>query len=532
LKTKDLGVTWEEFSPDLTRNLDEKQGNGGGPYTNEAVGAENYGTIAYMVESQHEKGVFWTGSDDGFVQLTRDDGKTWQNVTPKGLEECLINAIEVSPHDPATAYIATTRYKFNDYTPGIYKTTNYGKTWKNISSGIPYGAYTRVVREDDTRKDLLYAGTETGIYISWNGGKAWESFQLNLPVTPITDLKVHQGDLVVGTSGRSFWILDDLGLLSQYESGKNSLKLFEPEPAINGFWGSQLSGNSDGFDGTSDFSGVNPANGVVIYYELPELEASDEVTLEIRNRNGDLINTISSTRDSDYRRWDGGPPPAAVLPKKHGLNRFVWDMRYPIMSGIPDVYIEASYRGHRVSPGSYTLALKVNEKQVESIAHIDENPQYETVDGQYKTYDDIMIVMEGKLTDMHDKVNMLYAAKTQLIKIVANLKTNDKNDQLVSAGEALIKALTQWDEDMIQRMSKAYDDVENFPNKFTAEYMYLINQTESAIPKVNQASIDRKAELDAQWEALNSRAETLMNTTIPAFNNQLWDVGIGAIKMK
>jgi photosystem II stability/assembly factor-like uncharacterized protein len=183
LRTRDNGITWEEVSPDLSNNEKEKQGKGGGPYTNEAVGAENYGTLAYVIESPHEKGFIWAATDDGVLQLTKDGGKTWNKVTPKGLPETQINAIEVSPHDKATAYIATTRFKFNDYTPAIYKTTNYGKSWTNISSGIPNGAYTRVVREDTKRKDLLFAGTELGMYISWNGGKEWQSFQLNLPVT-------------------------------------------------------------------------------------------------------------------------------------------------------------------------------------------------------------------------------------------------------------------------------------------------------------------------------------------------------------
>ncbi|MGB4972018.1 MAG: glycosyl hydrolase, partial [Cyclobacteriaceae bacterium] len=244
LRTRDMGVTWEEVSPDLTRNEKEKQGKMGGPYTNEAVGAENYGTLAYVIESPHEKGVIWTGSDDGFVQLTRDGGKTWTNVTPKGLTECLVNAIEVSPHDPGTAYIATTRYKFNDHTPAMYKTTNYGKTWTNISQGIPMGAFTRVVREDDVRKGLLYAGTELGIYISWNDGVKWEPLKLNLPVTPIMDLKVKENDLVVATSGRSFWILDDLTLLRQYKGDNNSFTVFKPEDLTYGSWGSGMNGNN------------------------------------------------------------------------------------------------------------------------------------------------------------------------------------------------------------------------------------------------------------------------------------------------
>ncbi|WP_228713723.1 WD40/YVTN/BNR-like repeat-containing protein [Arundinibacter roseus] len=217
-KTTDLGKSWTKISPDLTRADSTKLGLGGVPYTNEGAGGENYATISYLLESPHEAGVLWAGSDDGLVHLTRDGGKSWKNVTPAGLEEKLINSIEVSPHDPATAYIATTGYKMNDYKPSLYKTTNYGQSWTNIVNGIPEGAYTRVVREDDKTKNLLYAGTETGLYISYTGGEKWYPFQLNLPVTPITDLKVHQGDLIAATMGRSLWILDDLTPIQSYNS--------------------------------------------------------------------------------------------------------------------------------------------------------------------------------------------------------------------------------------------------------------------------------------------------------------------------
>ena len=531
LKTTDMGVTWEEFSPDLTRNQDNRQGNGGGPYTNEAVGAENYGTISYMIESPHEKGLFWTASDDGLVYLTKDDGKNWKNVTPKGLKECLVNAIEISPFDPATAYIATTRYKFNDYTPALYKTTNYGKTWTNISAGIPYGAFTRVLREDASRKDLLYAGTETGIYISWNGGTSWESFQLNLPITPITDLMVHKGDLIVSTSGRSFWILDDLSILSQYKPGKKTVKIYTPEPALSSFWRSPLNKNSESFKGTNPFIGVNPANGVLIYYELPKLADSIEITLDIRNSKNEIINTINSTKDNQFKKWDGGPPPAAVLSKKEGLNRFVWDMRYPIMSGVQNVYIEANFRGHRISPGDYTLHLMVGDKIVNNTAKIFKNPHYATTESQYEEYDAFMKIMEQSLTDMHQKINTLYKVQNQIKSLVKSIEKNKSKGKLVKAGNDLANQLSNWDEDMIQRKSKAYDDVENFPNKFTAEYMYLINQTESSIPRVNQASKDRKTELDAQWKVLNNRANNFINSAIPSFNKKLWDAGIGAIKI-
>ena len=528
LKTTDMGKSWTEFSPDLTRDIDEKQGNGGAPYTNEAVGAENYGTIAYIIESPHEKGVYYTGSDDGLVHITRDNGVSWHNITPKGLGETLVNAIDVSPHDPATVYIATTKYKFNDYTPSLYKSTDYGKTWKNISSGIPYGAYTRVVREDQTRKDLLYAGTETGVYMSWNGGQSWESMQLNLPITPITDLKVHQGDLIVSTSGRGFWILDDLGLLSQYKNTSGDVKLYTPEPALDAVWGSQLNGNRS--DGTNTFEGVNPANGMIVYYELPKLEKKDEVTLVIRNSKNEVVNTVSSKRDPNYKRWDGGPPPAETLSKKEGLNRFVWDFRYPIMSGIPDAYIEANFRGHRTIPGTYKLTLKVGDKVATTDAVIKENPLYDTKPGQYEEYDNMMKTMESNLTEMHDMVNVLFKAKSQIKDVVSGLDSK-KHKALIEKGKQLIKDLTAWDEDMIQRKSKAYDDVENFPNKFTAEYIFLINQTEGSIPRVNNQNKKRKTELEAQWNTLKKRANTFINSEIPDFNIQLWEAGVGAIKM-
>ncbi|MCK5443323.1 MAG: glycosyl hydrolase, partial [Maribacter sp.] len=529
LRTRDMGVTWEEVSPDLTRNMDDKQGNGGGPYTNEAVGAENYGTIAYMIESPHEKGVFWTGSDDGLVHITKDNGATWQNVTPKGLKECLINAIEVSPHDPGTAYIATTRYKFNNYTPAMYKTTDYGKSWMNISSGIPYGSFTRVVREDSERRNLLYAGTEKGVYISWNGGKSWETLQLNLPKTPITDLKVHKGNLVVATSGRSFWILDDLSVLQQYQPSTRGVKILNPNDALNGSWRSTLSGNSDKSKGTHSFNGVNPANGMVIYYELPKLSDSTHVTLDILDANNGLVRSFSSKKDKAAVKFNGGGPPAELLlSKKEGLNRFVWDMKYPLLPGIPNVYMEAGFRGHVAPPGNYTLKLKAGNEEVTTAGTIVEVPSYETKSGQYEAYDAFMTDMERKLTLMHNKVNTLYRAQQQLKSVLKDLS----NEELKSEGKKLLTQMDAWDKDMVQRKSKAYDDVENFPNKFTAEYLFLIDATNSSIPRVNKSSRDRKTELDAQWEILEKEASRLINTAITAYNKQLWEAGIGAIQTK
>lgn len=529
LKTSDMGKTWKEVSPDLTRNEKDKQGKGGEPYTNEAVGAENYGTLAYVMESPHEKGVIWTGSDDGYVQLTRDGGATWKNVTPNGLQECLINAIEVSPFDKATAYIATTRYKFNDHRPGLYKTTDYGANWTKIDNGIPANAFTRVVREDDVRKDLLFAGTELGVFMSWDGGRNWSPLQLNLPITPITDLRVHRGNLIASTSGRSFWILDDLSVLRQYKKEMPAFSIYQPTGAYLANGGSELNGSDPDFNGASRFTGVNPANGVVLYYNLPELKKDDKITMEIKDAEGNIVRTLSSQSDRTYRRWDGGPGAEPTLPKNKGLNRFVWDMRYPTMPGVPGVYIEASYRGHKAIPGKYTITLTSGTQKVTTEAEILANPLYPTTAAQYKEYHQTMSAMEAELTSMHKLVNNLYDTQKRLESLLNSLPDDAKFGAIKKDGEALIKKMKAWDEDMAQRRAKAYDDVENYPNKFTADYMFLINATESDIPRVNQPSLDLMKEMNAKWVTLKARANEILEKDIPAMNKRMWDAGKGAI---
>ncbi|WP_228236801.1 VPS10 domain-containing protein [Allomuricauda sp. M10] len=528
LRTRDNGVTWEEISPDLTRDQDDKQGNGGGPYTNEAVGAENYGTLAYIIESPQEKGVMYTGSDDGLVYITKNGGETWENITPKGLKECLVNAIEVSPHDPATVYIATTRYKFNDYAPALFKSTDYGKTWINISTGIPYGAFTRVVREDQEQKGLLYAGTEKGLYVSWNDGKSWEPLQLNLPKTPITDLKIHQGDLIVATSGRSFWILDNITTLSQYKGESGALKLYKPEVTVHGFWGSPLNSSSKKVEGTNPYEGVNPASGMVLYYNLPKAMDSTELSLEIKDGAGKLIRAISSKRDESYVPHNGGgPPPAPVLGTDKGLNRFVWDLKTPIVPGVPGVYMEANFTGHKVPPGTYSLQLKAGGETVTTQGVVIPMPNTDVSEQRFAEYHQFMSEVEANITDMHNKVNMLYKVQGQLKDLLKDVK----NDELKKEGQSLLDKLKSWDEDMVQRKSQAYDDVENFPNKFTAEYLFLMNHSDSPLPQINQPSKDRKAELDAQWVGLKQTAQQFITVDIPNFNKKLWENGVGAIRM-
>ena len=265
-----------------------------------------------------------------------------------------------------------------------------------------------------------------------------------------------------------------------------------------------------------------------MYYELPKLKDSTAITLEITDAKGKIIRTISSEKDPSYKPHNGGgAPPAPVLSKNEGLNRFVWDMKHPIMPGIPDVYIEAGFSGHKVSPGSYTFTLNVDGQKVTTTGIIKELPTYETKPGQYEEFDVFMTAAEAELTVMHNMVNQLYAAQKELTAILK--KVTDPT--VKSAGEKLLADMKAWDAEMVQRKSQAYDDVENFPNKFTAEYLFMINQTNSSIPRLNKSSIDRKTELDAQWTGLKARGTQLKNTAIPAYNKTLWDAGIGAIRL-
>ena len=526
LKTTDEGLSWKEISPDLTSNDDSKQGKGGGPLTNEAVGAENYGTLSYVIESPHEAGVIYTGSDDGLLYLTKDGGKTWTNITPKNLNETLINSIEVSPHDPATVYFAATRYKFNDFTPEIYKSENYGKTWKLITNGIAQNSYTRVIREDTQRKDLLFAGTFDGLYVSFDGGKQWHSLQLNLPVTPITDIAVAHDDVVIATQGRSFWVLDDLELIRQYNNQKSKdITLYTPSNTIWPNWYGGM--NSNAADGAGMFTGVNPASGMVIYYELDEVNTNEVLHLKIKNEAGELVNTFSSQADADYIAYEGAPSRDPVLSAKKGINRFVWNLRHQSLPGIPKVYIEGGFSGHKAIPGTYTLELSYGDKQAQLSTTIGANPLIKLSSEAYDEYHEFMSAAEKTYTEMTHKTVALYNIQ-QKLKAALGSKSIDKNSALYSEGMRLLESLKDWDALMAQRLSKAYDDVENYENGFTAYYITLINQADSSIPKITEGAKAKMNELNQKWNALHKEAKEL-EALIEKFNRKAFESGIGLL---
>ena len=522
LKTIDEGISWDIISPDLTRNQDDKQGKGGGPYTVEAVGAENYGTLSYLAESPHEAGIIYTASDDGLIHITKNNGKNWKNITSNKLDETLINSIEISPHNKDVTYIATTRYKFNDFKPGIYKLSNYGKVWKNISNGIKDIDFTRVIREDPINEGMLYLGTQNGLYISWNDGDDWSKLNLNFPVVPITDLKIKNDNLIISTHGRAFWILDDLNILRKYNGIKNIGRLFKPSKTIIPNWSSSMNDNNS--SGIDPLEGVNPASGMVLYYTLPKLSEETEIKIKIFNSRGDLVSIFSSSSDPKFKKYDGGPKKKTVLTKKIGLNRFVWNMRYNGLKGIPNVYIEGSYEGHQAIPGNYKVVLSYLDKELFIDCEIIENPQFSLSNTEYESYHNFMSEAEKIYTEMTEFTNKYQVIKNKIIDYKSKL--NPKEKLILNEINSIITEIKKWDEIMVQRLSKAYDDVENFENGFTAHYLHLLNEVDSGIPKLTEGAKIKLIELNKQWKGYKNSAKNLIDNKIKKFNMKYKKDGI------
>lgn len=523
-KTRDGGINWEVISPDLTRNDTLQQGPGGGPYTNEAAGGENYNTLMYLVESSHEQGVLWAGSDDGLVHITKNDGDSWSNVTPSGLAEGIINSIEVSPHDPATAYITVMRYKFNDLTPHAYKTTNYGSTWTKITNGFddPNG-FVRVIREDKKVKGLLYAGTETGLYVSFNDGANWQSLKMNLPVVPINDLTIRQNDLVAATAGRSFWVLDDLGAIQQSKGMfGEQFALYQPKKAYRIFSGS----------GESPYTGQNLKSGVAFDYYLPE-ELADSVQLiaEILEGNN-VIRTYSSQKSKGFKNWPGGPQKPEVLPAKKGLNRFTWDFGRATLPAVDKVFAYGNYSGASVGPGSYTIRMILNEDTLSTVCNVLANPSIDASARDYEAQQSMMKSIEGTVRDMHESVNMMRSAKKQLNGYQRLLKGNDEAEVLIDTAKSLVKKIEKWENNLIQPKQKTFQDVINFQNQLNAEFMQLKGFIDNADPRITSGAKERFSDLNKQWKGFVDQRKQLIDVELAAFNRLYEELDLPAVILK
>ena len=526
LRSDNRGKTWREISPDLTRNDKSKQGPGGAPITNEGAGGETYGVVDDIAESPHDAGTIWVGTDDGLVQLTRDAGKTWSNVTPPDVGEAMVNAIEVSPHAPATAYVTLSKYKFNDFVPLVFKTTDFGKTWSRIVEGIAPEAWARVVREDPVRRDLLYLGTETGFYLSFNGGQRWTKLQLNLPVTPITDLKVHGNDLVASTAGRSFWILDDLSVLQQWTdaTATTEVRLFKPRPAY------RTQAFAGGFGGGNPRGGRNAPNGAVIDFWLAKVPEGD-VNVDVLDKAGAVIRRFS-TRKPDPSAPVSLEAPASTLTVKAGLNRLVWNVRHDQAVPVPGLYVFGTLQGRQVLPGDYQLRLTAGGRTLTEPLTVKMDPRVTTPLAELQAQDDLVVRVDERLNEIHRTVIRLRDARGQIEDLMKRTKGTPGGDAIEKSGKALVDKLNAIEDTLVQKRVVDGQTVINFPMRLNQFFIYLRNAIDDSDLGSTDGQRDRLGDLSEQWQQQQRAVTAALGEDLAAFNRLVRERNVPAVVVK
>lgn len=526
-KTTNEGQSWEVISPDLTRNDKSKQQSSGGPITKDNTSVEYYCTIFALAESFQDPDILWVGSDDGLVHITRNGGESWTEITPKEMPEWgLISMIEPSSFDPAAAYIAVDCHELDDFRPYIYKTENFGESWKKISEGIPEETFVRVVREDPRRQGLLYAGTETGVFVSFDDGESWGPLQLNLPVVPIHDLAVKNNDLAAATHGRSFWILDDLTPLHQLNenTADQDVFLFKPRDAY------RMEGRSFPIPGM----GENPPSGSVIYYYLNE-KPETSVVLEFLDEEGRLIRRFSGKAHAEeegslferFRRGWG-----ARVTADPGMNRFIWNMRYPDAERVPGAVLwGGQLSGPVAAPGTYRVRLKLGDQVQERSWEWKKDPRIDVSQEDFEEQFDFLIKIRDKITEVNRTINTLRDIKNQLQDLNKKCREMDKKELLRESAEILRK-LGAVEDVLIQSRSKSGQDPLNYP-------ILLDNKLAALAGVVASADAGPTDQSYALFEALSQQAdeqmkifEDVLKADIPAFNEKVRSAGVPAVYIK
>ncbi|MGE5235815.1 MAG: WD40/YVTN/BNR-like repeat-containing protein [Acidobacteriota bacterium] len=537
LKSADGGQSWAEISPDLTRNDAAKQGYSGGPVSHDISGAEVYDTIFALAESPLEPGILWTGSDDGLVHLTRDGGSTWHNVTPVGLPEWIqINAIEASPVDPATAYIAATMYKVDDDRPYIYKTHDYGKSWTKIVEGLPGSAFTRVVREDPARRGLLYAGTERGIYVSFDDGARWRSLQLNLPAVPVTDLAVKNGDLVVATQGRAFWILDDLSPLRDWNDSLAAadVKLLAPRETYRFLTAAPEDGES------ARAAGTNMPGGVIVNYWLKTApKEGEKLALEFL-ANGKVLRRFTNVKNATDEAEGGKPCPClaaerddekeVTLEPKAGLNRFVWDMRIFKPTLVPHaVFNEGTKKPPEVPPGAYEVRLTVGDRSFTAPVTVAPHPGATATAADLKAQYDLLFDIQASLSETHATVLKVRDLEAQIKGIAEHAEKIGKGEPLKAKAAALEKALAAVEGELTNPEIQADEDDLNYLPKLDHDFAYLAGVVSTADTRPTDADTAYFGVLKAKLAAVLQEYQRIVDRDLADFNGTVAAAGVPAV---
>jgi photosystem II stability/assembly factor-like uncharacterized protein len=546
-RSTDEGESWEAISPDLTRADPATMAASGGPITKDNSSAEYYATIFAFAESPLQRGLMWAGSDDGLIHVSRDGGQTWRNITPPASclpEWALISIIEPSPHDPAVAYVAATRYKLDDTRPYLLKTSDYGETWESIVNGIPTWDFTRAIRADPERRGLLYAGTETGVYVSFDDGGSWQSLQGNLPVVPIHDLLVKDGDLVAATHGRSFWILDDLSPLRQMPADLGDVYLFQPRPGLRFQSGGRVrpegggvrdyagpggmvvtlrnrpKPDGDGVEVEVLDAGTNPPSGVVVHYYLRE---AAEVTLEFCEADGTLIKRFTSAAKQGPR-----------VPATAGGNRFVWDMRYPDAEGVPGglVLYGGTLTGPVAPPGSYQVRLTAGGRTLTAPFEIRRAPNVTASDADLRAQFDLLIRIRDKVSETHRAVAEIRSIRQQADTWVERAQGRPDAAALADAAAALRARLSAVEEELLQVKARARQDLLNFPIKLNNKLVLLGNVVASALHRPTRQSYEVYDDLAGRVDAQLGRLREIVATDVAEFAVRVREAGLPAMVTK
>ncbi|MBK7872514.1 MAG: glycosyl hydrolase [Saprospiraceae bacterium] len=515
--TYNEGQSWEVISPDLTRADPETIMSSGGPITQDNTGVEFYATIFAVTESPYEEGVLWAGSDDGLLHVTRDGGKTWTNVTPPGSPKLnMMNCIDVHPTIKGGAYLAATHYKFGDYTPYLYKTTDYGKTWTLITNGIDKTHYTRAIRADKKRPGLLYAGTEWGMYISFNDGANWQPFQLNLPIVSIRDLHIRDNALIAATHGRSFWMIDDLTPLQELseEITKKSHYLFKSKPAYRM---AQEGGRVD-----MRLEGENHPNGVIFHYFVKNLDEKSDVKLEILELDDDIIQTY--TNKSRGRQ---------LLSVKNGGNRFLWDMRYPGFKDFPGMVLYASPNlGPLAVPGKYKARLTVNGERVEQEFEIIKDPRLPNTPEDYQKQFDFLVRVRDKVSEAHQAIIDIRAVRKDLAYLKEKLGKDPDNKDIINTISQLDEKMTVLENNIHQTKNQSVQDAINFGIRINNRLAFLMaDQQRGDFPPTDQAT-EFEVEVTKELEKELKDLDQLFTENLSKINAAVKQKGIEMLQIE
>ena len=526
MRSRDGGETWEEMSPDLTTNTPEHQDYSGGPINHDITGVEIYNTVFAITPSPHSKGTVWAGTDDGRVHITQNDGESWEEITPSDCPQYgTVNFIDVSTHQAGRAFVAVQKYRFDDFKPYIFMTNNYGKTWKTLTNGnngIPEDFPVRVVREDPDKKGLLYAGTEFGLFVSFNEGKNWQPLQMNMPITPITDLRVHQKDLVMSTQGRSFWILDDITPLHQLspEIAQANAHLFEPRAAFR----------MNALASRGEYSPEQRPKGALIYYNLKD-KGDNPVNIEISNAQGIFVRGYSSdsTTAKEYQ--------TTKLNDKAGMHRINWDLTFEGPTFVDGAVIWGYKGGVKAPPGMYTVTMTYEDESITHKLEVKPDPRLNDVDqAEYEAQLKTGLEIRDAITNMHSKIQEIRDIKEQISWVskrasdeeIEDLATK-LNEELNAFENQLMQTKNESNQDPIRFAPRLDNQMVELYNYVTGEDGYISGGAEG---KPKKAAMDRKAVIDKDWADIKVKLEKAINDSITAFNTLASKKQLQAIRSK